>query len=145
MFLQGKIPNFFSANLNLIFRLWSRKTLCPCTPHFSWEKRWCRKSLNCRNLTMNYTKSPEKEVKTSTTNPLTKNISSQPQNNLLQVCLFFCCLGIASQRKPPLLEKSKLMLSSLEILVTLFLVFSSFWLHDFLYFKFPFCLSCLAP
>ena len=33
---------------------------------------------------------------------------------------------------------------SLQFLLTLFLVFSSFWLRDFLYFKFPFCLSCLA-
>ena len=32
---------------------------------------------------------------------------------------------------------------SLQILISSFLVFSSFWLHDFLYFKFPFCLSCL--
>ena len=34
---------------------------------------------------------------------------------------------------------------SLQILVTSFLVvFPSFWLHDFLYFKFLFCLSCLT-
>ena len=31
---------------------------------------------------------------------------------------------------------------SLQILISSFLVFSSFWLRDFLYFKFPFCLSC---
>ena len=37
-----------------------------------------------------------------------------------------------------------LMPGSLYILVTLFLVFSSFWLNDFLYLKFPFCLACLA-
>ena len=33
---------------------------------------------------------------------------------------------------------------SLQILVTSFLVSSSFCLRDFLYFKFPFCLSCLV-
>ena len=32
----------------------------------------------------------------------------------------------------------------IQILVTSFLVFSSFCLRDFLYFRFPFCLSCLA-
>ena len=32
---------------------------------------------------------------------------------------------------------------SLQILVNSF-IFSSFWLRDFFYFKFPFCLSCLV-
>ena len=36
------------------------------------------------------------------------------------------------------------MLGSLQILVTSFLVISSFWLRDFLYFNFLICLSCLA-
>ena len=42
------------------------------------------------------------------------------------------------------IKNTKHMPGSLQILVTSFLVFSSFSLHDFLYFKFPFCLSCLA-
>ena len=41
-------------------------------------------------------------------------------------------------------NSARLMPGSLQILVTSFLVFSSFWLRDFLYFKFPFCLSCFA-
>ena len=43
-----------------------------------------------------------------------------------------------------LLKVFYLMPGSLQILLTSFLVFWSLWLRDFLYFKFLFCLSCLA-
>ena len=44
----------------------------------------------------------------------------------------------------PSMLRCVLITGSLQILITSFLVFPSFWLHDFLYFKFLFCLSCLA-
>ena len=59
----------------------------------------------------------------------------------------FCKARQRRKNKPTehIVKKIKqLMPSSLQILVTSFLVFLSFWLHDFLYLKLSFCLSCLA-
>ena len=51
--------------------------------------------------------------------------------------------GSKSGGKAKIIHQKYYMLGSLQILVTLILVFLSFWLRDFLYFKFPFCLACL--